>query len=312
MSDESLSKEDIGVISALGGKKILITGAGGMLGTAFVNQINKNIPNARVLALSRNQLDVCNENQLEKIEAEKPDIIIHCACLVNADMCETQPDVARNIIVNGTKNISLIAQNCGSQIIYPQSFLVFSGKELHVDEETEPSPLNTYGHLKLEAELELLRQLPNSISLRMGGFFGGREKDKNFVGKFLSLIRNAKQNNQRHLEIGNRVWQPTYTEDIAANALLLLAEKKSGIYCMAAHGSATFYEVAKETLSILGLADQITLGEIDASLFAKKEAAARPQAVIMQNKRLVRENLDRQRVWSSALKPYLSSYGFTL
>jgi dTDP-4-dehydrorhamnose reductase len=312
MNDESLSKEDRGVISSLGGKKILITGAGGMLGKAFVNQINKYIPDPRVLALSRNQLDVCNDDHLKKIEAENPDIIIHSACLVNADMCEIQPDVARNIIVSGTKNISLIAQNCGSQIIYPQSFLIFSGDVLLVDEKTQPSPLNVYGHLKLEAEMEMLKQLPNSMSLRLGGFFGGGEKDKNFVGKFLSLIKKAKQNNQSYLEIGNRVWQPTYTEDIAANALLLLAKKKSGVYCMAAHSSATFYEVAKEILNILGLADQFTLGEIDASLFAKTEAAARPQAVIMQNKRLKRESLDRQRVWSSALKSYLSSYRFTL
>ena len=312
MNGESLSIEDIDVISVLCGKKILITGAGGMLGTAFVNQIYKYIPDPRVLALSRNQLDVCNDDHLEKIKAENPDIIIHCACLVNADMCEIQPDVARNIIVSGTKNITKIAQHCGSQIIYPQSFLIFSGEAPLVDEMTQPSPLNEYGRLKLEAEMEMLRQLPNSMSLRLGGFFGGGEKDKNFIGKFLALIKKAKQNNQSYLEIGNRVWQPTYTQDIAANSLLLLAKKKSGVYCMAAHGSATFYEVAKETINILGLEDQITLGEIDASLFVKKEAAARPLAVIMQNKRLLEENMDRQRVWYSALKSYLSTYGFTL
>lgn len=312
MNDESLSIEDRDVISVLCGKKILITGAGGMLGTAFVNQIYKYIPDPRVLALSRNQLDVCNDDHLEKIKAENPDIIIHCACLVNADMCEIQPDVARNIIVSGTKNITKIAQHCESQIIYPQSFLIFSGDAPLVDEMTQPSPLNEYGRLKLEAEMEMLRQLPNSMSLRLGGFFGGGEKDKNFIGKFMALIKKAKQSNQSYLEIGNRVWQPTYTQDIAANSLLLLAKKKSGVYCMAAHGSATFYEVAKETINILGLEDQITLGEIDASLFVMKEAAARPPAVIMQNKRLIKENMDRQRVWSSALKSYLSTYRFTL
>ena len=312
MNNESLSIEDRDLISFLGGKKILVTGAGGMLGTAFVNQIYKYIPEPKVLALSRNQLDVCNDDHLEKIKAENPEIIIHCACLVNADMCEIQPDVARHIIVNGTKNITQIAQQCGAQIIYPQSFLIYSGDALLVDEITQPSPLNVYGRLKLEAEMEMLRQLPNSMSLRLGGFFGGGEKDKNFVGKFLALIKNAIKNNQSHLEIGNRVWQPTYTQDIGANALLLLANKKSGVYCMAAHGSATFYEVAKETINILGLADQISLVEIDASLFAKKEAAARPPAVIIQNKRLIKEKLDRQRIWSLALKSYLSSYGFTL
>lgn len=307
MSNDCLSNEDKHVISALSGQRFLITGACGMLGQAFANQIAKYVTNAKLLALSKIEFDVCNKEHLKKIELERPDYIIHCAALVNADICQLQPELAKDIIVGGTKNIIQVAKNCGSKVLYPQSFLIFSGSEVVVDEDTIAAPLSTYGLLKLEAELDLLRQLPNSLSLRLGGFFGGGVKDKNFVGKFISMVKTAMQNNDSYLEIGNRLWQPTYTEDIAANSLLLLAEKKTGTYCMASHGSATFFEVALEVLNTLGLADQISLTEIDASLLAKKEEAARPNSVIIHNKRLEAEKMDRQRTWSVALKSYLLS-----
>jgi dTDP-4-dehydrorhamnose reductase len=311
MNADSLSSEDREVIALLDGSKIIITGAGGMLGNAFVNQIRKRLPSAKLLAYTRNQLDVCNVFDIDKIEAERPDIIIHCACLVNADLCELQPEIAKEVIVDGTKNIYRVAKKSKSVVLYPQSFLVFNGNDYEVDEDTVASPLNAYGVYKLEAELELLRQLPNSISLRLAGFFGGNDKDKNFVGKFLAMLQIAKKS-KNHFEIGNRVWQPTYTEDIAANALLLLAKQKTGIYCMASHGSASFFEVAKEIVGALGLEKQISVSETDASIFAEREAAARPRSVIMRNRRLEREGLDRQRLWSSALKDYLSTLNFKL
>jgi dTDP-4-dehydrorhamnose reductase len=307
MNDDCLLPNDKNVISVLDGKRFLITGAGGMLGQAFANKISKYLPNSRMLALSRSEFDICNYVHLKKIETERPDFIIHCGGLVNADICESQPEDAKNIILNGTKNICRVAQNCGSLVLYPQTFLIFSGIDKFVDEDTIANPLSTYGLLKLEAESESLQLLPNSLSLRLGGFFGGGKKDKNFVGKFLSMIKLSLKNKEPHLEVGNRIWQPTFTEDIAANSLLLLAEKKSGIYCMASHGSASFFELATEILSILGLRDRVLLSEIDSSLIARKELAARPKSLIIINKRLQAEKMDRQREWTTALSSYLLS-----
>jgi dTDP-4-dehydrorhamnose reductase len=307
MNNQCLSLSDIELISSLDIKKILITGGAGMLGSAFINQISSYLPGVRLIAPNKSELDICNTNDIYKIESQKPDLIIHCAGLVNADLCELQPELARDVILNGTKNICDLAMNCNSLMLYPQTFLIYGEVNDEIDENTVPNPMSIYGALKLEAEKELLRRFPKVLSLRLGGFFGGGEKDKNFVGKFLEIIKSHLSKSSKPLLVGDRIWQPTYTEEIAANALLLIALKKSGIYCMASHGSASFFDVANEIINILGLSEQIKLKPVIGSYFSEKEAARRPKRAILNNKRLKSENLDRQSTWSSALKGYLQS-----
>ena len=76
----------------------------------------------------------------------------------------------------------------------------------------------------------------------MGGFFGGEEKDTNFVGKITSHISKLIKQGEKKMEIGDRVWQPTFTNDIAYNSLILLANNKNGKYNMASHGSCSFFK----------------------------------------------------------------------
>ena len=153
-----------------------------------------------------------------------------------------------------------------------------------INEDTKPKPLSVYGKHKLEAELYALKDLSEVLVVRMAGFFGGREKDKNFVGKIVSQIARLVQDDESSIEIGNRIWQPTYTNDLALNCLLLLSEEKNGKYNMASHGQASFYELAKEIVSLLGIKNKIKIIPVDSSKFSKKEKAKRPLLALIENK----------------------------
>ena len=139
----------------------------------------------------------------------------------------------------------------------------------------------------------------------MGGFFGGEEKDNNFVGKITSHISKLIKRGEKNMEIGDRIWQPTFTDDLAYNALILLANNKSGKYNMASHGSCSFFELTNELLKILNIKDKFTVNCISAKILEKRDVARRPLSVIMNNNRLKEENLDRQRNWKLGLKEYL-------
>ena len=195
-------------------------------------------------------------------------------------------------------------------MLYPQSFLIYDGDILPINEDTKPKPLSVYGKHKLEAELYALKDLSEVLVVRMAGFFGGREKDKNFVGKIVSQIARLVQDDESSIEIGNRIWQPTYTNDLALNCLLLLSEEKNGKYNMASHGQASFYELAKEIVSLLGIKNKIKIIPVDSSKFSKKEKAKRPLLALIENKRLKKEGLDCQRRWEDSLKEYLSHQFF--
>ncbi|MBX4211195.1 MAG: NAD(P)-dependent oxidoreductase [Candidatus Yanofskybacteria bacterium] len=282
-------------------KNILITGGSGMLGTAFTELLVGQ--NYQVRSLSHQDLDVCDLNGVLAQAEFKPNVVIHTAGIVNADYCEEHPEESRESHVGGTQNIVELCLKTGAQLFYPQSFLIFDGTELPITEETVPRPLSVYGQSKWEAEQLVKNKLPNALIVRMGGFFGGYEKDKNFVGKFAHVLKASIEANKKSLQAINRIWQPTFTEELARNSLLLLEQDKVGVYNMASHGSASFYEVAQLMLTVFGLKNRIEVEEVSPEHFNEK--SKRPQNGTMENKRLAQENLDRMPDWRVSLTEYL-------
>ena len=300
-----ISSNDKIHLKVLSNKKFLITGCNGMLGSSFLSQLKKNIENPQIYCFDKLKLDVSDINSFTKYKELKPDFIIHCAALVNADYCEKNKLEGRNNILEGTKNIVNFAKINNSKIFYPQSFLIYDESNKIVNEDTIPKPLSEYGRLKLEAENIVLKSSSNSLSVRMGGFFGGEKRDNNFVGKIIPHISKLIKQGEKKMDIGDRIWQPTFTNDLAYNSLLLLANDKSGKYNMASHGSCSFFELTHEILKILNITEIFTINKINAKILNKRELAKRPLSLIMTNNRLNIENLDRQRDWKISLKEYI-------
>lgn len=287
-------------------ERVLITGAGGMLGSAFAAHLSQKGHSVR--ALDHASLDVTNRSAVLQEEKQKPEWIIHCAGIVNADFCEENRDACFENHISGTKNIVELAKITGAKLFYPQSFLIFDGKENPIMEETTPHPLSVYGEVKWEAEQIVCKELPDALVVRMGGFFGGCERDKNFVGKFALLLKKSIDDGVKQIPVGDRIWQPTYTKDLVENCALLLENKKSDVYHMASHGEASFFDVATAMVEILGIETEISITKVPARTY--KEIAKRPQRAVMENKRLKEEGLDNMREWKETLKEYLSEEYF--
>jgi dTDP-4-dehydrorhamnose reductase len=278
-----------------------------MLGRAFQHELVKLVPSAQVHAKNKIELDIRSPDDFAVYDAIAPHFVIHCAALVDADRCEDHPEEGRESIVEGTRHAIEYAKRSGAKLFYPQSFLIHDGRT-PIDEDTAPEPLCVYGRLKAEAESLILdKSAGSSLSVRMGGFFGGAQADDNFVGRMTPHLARLLREGKSSIDIGNRVWQPTYTHDLAANSLLLLAHGASGIYCMASHGSASFHELTVEIARLVGIDQKIRIGRVDASLLASKERASRPLKAEMTNKRLQAEGLDRQRTWQYSLAEYLAN-----
>lgn len=292
---------------ALRTRRILLTGAQGMLGQAFVEALTEaaHVP-SQLRACSRADLDVTNASSVLAHADWRPEVIIHCAANVDADACERDPDSCRKTQVGGSENIAILARRTGARVLYPQSFLVFDGEVEPIVEDTPPHPLSTYGRCKLEAEYVISDGAPDALCIRMGGFFGGEDRDKNFVGKFIPGLIKRVREGERVIEVGDRVWQPTYTLDLARNSLLLLAQDRSGIYNMASHGVASFADVATKVVEHLGLDQFVRIETVDSARFAARESAPRPKRARLENRRLLKEGIDLQRPWSDGLADYLS------
>lgn len=286
-------------------ERILITGGGGMLGRALTEAVPRILPGCEVFAFDHTQLDVTDLPAVEAAAAVRPTWILHCAADTNADRCERQPSAAASIVA-GTANVAALAEATGAVLFYPQSFLIFDGALGEYDESAAPSPLSRYGRAKAEAEL-LARDCPSgSLIVRMAGFFGGECADKNFVGAFARTLPARLAAGASAIEVGDRTWQPTYTQDLAANVAALIASGSRGVYNMACHGEATFAELAGAMLRHLGLADRLEIKAVSESRIALAGAAVRPARVHLLNRRLRAEGRDLQRPWQNALEAYLA------
>ena len=292
-------------LSALGGQTVLITGAGGMLGGAFVQALRARVPTAKVLARNHAELDVTDQSRVMIEARERPNIIVHCAGPTIAEQCEREPEATRRAHVTGTANVARLAQEVSARVLFPQSILIYDGKDLPVGEGTLPSPSSVYGRAKVEAEGIVLGNSPHALVVTMAGFFGGDDKDKNFVGQITRTFEQMLKNGQTEIEVGDRIWQPTYTLDHANNCLLLLARGRQGRYMMGSMGEATFHDVARACADMLGLGHRIRIVACASEPFDDRERVKRPPRMVVSNARLDAEGLNRQRPWRDALREYL-------
>jgi dTDP-4-dehydrorhamnose reductase len=306
----NLLKSDEPFLKTLDNKSFLITGSSGMLGRAFKNQINTLLPLSKVYYLNKEELDVTKEENFRPFLSLNPDFVIHCAALVDADLCEVSPLLGEVAIIQGTINVVNFANKIGAKILFPQSFLIYDDTNDYVTESTQPNPLSVYGRLKLEAELYALKNARNIISVHMGGFFGGEIYDNNFVGLIVPHLSRLITQNIQILEVGDRVWQPTFTNDLASNCLLLLACGCNGIYCMASIGSTSFFDLTLEIIKLMGIENRIEINKVDFKRIAANDKAVRPSSVIIKNARLESESINRQRHWRDSLAEYLQGQYF--
>ena len=286
--------------------KVMITGSSGMLGSSFVEVLRKDYPSADVIPLDHGSLDVTNRDAVLSLLPIKPDIIIHCAANTNADHCERHPVECELAQVTGTSNIISLASLCGAKIMYPQSFLIFSGGEEAIHFDSKPNPLSEYGRCKLKAERLINESGIDALIIRMGGFFGGDSKDKNFIGKLTRKVQELIADGITEYAVGTRIWQPTYTLDLAQNTLLLLENGESGTWSMASEGKASFYELAKAFVSILGLNEKLNIVQANMEDIEAADTARRPTAALLSNEQLRAAGLCMQRHWETALEEYLT------
>ncbi len=155
--------------------RIGITGASGMLGTAFVVHLSKS---HEIFATSRSKgvegeniewscFDLINTALLNKwLDKTKPDMVIHCAAMINVDMCEGNVELATKLHVETTKIMVNYLDINDGKLIYISTDSVFDGKKQRsYNEDDLVSPLNVYAETKLMGEQAVL-SMNNGLVLR--------------------------------------------------------------------------------------------------------------------------------------------------
>ncbi len=220
--------------------KVLVTGAGGMLGHDVVLAAAN--AGHEVIGFGHMELDVTDADTVaRKIEAERPDVVINCAAWTDVDGAEDSEPAA--MAVNGTAagSVAGAAAGAGAKLVYVSSDYVFDGEKGSPYVETDqPAPLSAYGRTKLAGEEATAAANEQSFVVRSSWLFG--IYGPNFVETMLRLA----SDHGEVLVVRDQVGSPTYTWHLAYGIVRLIEGSAFGIHHMAAEGSCSWYDFARE------------------------------------------------------------------
>src|SRR5918998_60198 len=106
--------------------KVLVTGAGGMLGQDVVRAAE--FVNHEVLALARADLDITDPSAVRRVmRAEQPDAVINCAAWTDVDGAEADEATATEVNGVGAGILAAEAGDVRATVVHPSSDYVFDG-----------------------------------------------------------------------------------------------------------------------------------------------------------------------------------------
>ncbi|MEP7236113.1 MAG: NAD(P)-dependent oxidoreductase, partial [Ignavibacteriota bacterium] len=201
--------------------------------------------------LAYHSLDVTDRLAVrDAISAFKPDIIVHCAGMVDVDLAELERETAWKTNVRSVEYLIEAARKTDGRIVHISSDYIFDGLKTPYSESSSPNPLNYYGRTKLASENALRSSGVNHCIIRGACFYGTRVQRKpNFVLGVLSHL-----NTNQHMKVFDDLYAPpTLIDDIALAVVRAAEYRKSGIFHIAGPEMVSRFEFAKRIASAFRL-----------------------------------------------------------
>lgn len=282
------------------GKKILITGANGMLCEDIIKLFKK-----KGSVLYTKYFDVNKEAEWKEIiENFKPQVIIHAAAITDLDFCELNPDLCFE--TNYKSLIKMIKYLKNEKLIFISSAGIY-GDSISNDfyhEFSEINPTTIYHESKYKAEKYITSNYSNYIILRLGWLYGGDiEHKKNFVAKIIQQSFESKT----ILSDNKTVGSPTYTFDVANQIYHLIVSDVEGVFNCAnsSKNPVSRMEYVSTIIKLSNLKnDVIPSGD---NFFKRKIKAPKNESCVNLN--LNKMNLNKMKDWKVSLEEYLKKIG---
>ena len=278
--------------------KIIIIGASGMLGQELVKVFENGEQNNELLKWGRAELDISNEEQvLERIVNESPDLVINSAAYNDVDGCETNFEIAKAVNGDGPVNIARACQKVGAIFIHYGTDYVFAGdKKEGYTENDQAVPISKYGQSKLMGE-KALQENDKTYVIRTSRLYGHPALSEGAKKSFVDVMLKLAEDRDKLDIVDEEYSNPTYVLDLAQQTKVLLdGDYKYGLYHGVNEGACTWADFARETFRIAG--KNVIINKVGSDKFPRP--AKRPAY-----SSLINTKLPKSRKWEEALKDYL-------
>ncbi len=223
---------------------ILVTGGGGYIGSTLVPHLLD--AGHEVTALDRfyfgpQTLDVAVAQHGDRLTLKQGDVrhvsaddfagvdaVVDLAGISNDPSCELDPELTRNINLEGSVRVATAAQAAGvSRFVFASSCSVYGhGETQHLHEDSPLHPVSLYAKCKAEAERRIFALAQEhswtATALRFATLFGVSGRTRFDVAVNV-MTKNAYVDRKITVEGGGRQWRPfVHVRDVAACVLRVL------------------------------------------------------------------------------------------
>ena len=248
-------------------KKIIITGATGMLGTAITSALQGH----DLYSYSSKDLDItCSFKLDEIVKSIKPDYIINCAAYTAVDLAETEQEKAFKINALAVQKMAQVANQYQATLIHFSTDYVFNGTATQPYlplQETDP--INVYGASKLAGEKSITQVNGKHYIFRISWLYAPHGKN------FFKWVAGT---DMKELKIvDSQTGSPTSALDVSSFIKHLVKNDPEtyGVYHFTNQGAMTWFEFA------IAINKKLNLDKIIHPVATFKTAAKRPTYSVM-------------------------------
>lgn len=304
--------------------RVLVTGAGGLLGSDLVRTLRDRcevvgwarhaVPWRGTWSIPIDPVDLTDPASVtSSIQRWRPEAVIHSAAMTDVDASERDPELAMRVNRNGTRTVASACANVGAFLLAVSTDYVFDGRlNRPYREEDPPNPISHYGRSKRSGEEAALSGCPKTLIVRVSGLFG--QSRDNFVRRTAVRLKAG----ETVWAVTDQVYSPSHTVDLAQGFRKLLEEyerkpgsaqpggRLHGILHLSNTGGASRVEVAEWVAQCVGAPDSLirrtTWVEMD-------RPAARPAQTALDCSRYVRISGAALRPWKESVRTFLETEG---
>lgn len=217
-------------------RKVLITGASGLLGRELLYYFSTEGWECLGLALTRVReglvkVNLCKKEDVEKVVDDfHPQVIVHSAAERRPDVVAKQEEQAEAINVGATELLTQLCQQRGVFLLYISTDYVFDGTRPPYLTNAVTNPLNTYGITKRDGEVAVSKY-QNTAILRVPVLYG---KVESLAESAVTTLFSAVLNTSQPTKLSDYEQRyPTHVHDVAEvcekMATRQLAEPGAGV-----------------------------------------------------------------------------------
>jgi len=225
-------------------RRILITGGAGFIGSHLVERLAVEGDDVHVLddlsrgrrewlpaGISLHQTDLREPDSVRRtVTKVSADVIVHLAALHFIPEVDGAPELARQVNVEGTKNLlQSLSESPPKIVLFASSAAVYPDRSGPITEECPVAPLDLYGRTKAMGEELLIRFGAETgarcVIARLFNVIGKRETNPHVLPEIVEQLRKG----PARLRLGNLHTTRDYTDVVdVAEALGRLLRASSG------------------------------------------------------------------------------------